>query len=265
MASESEVPDENAAPATPAPPSGTSTRLTQDRWNHLATWPLNAAAILFLIAFSVKVIGNVQGRGELLLLLLMAVAWLAFTVNYVANLVLAGANRKRWFIKNWYQLAITAIPALNPLRLLRLINMTTFFAGRTKGSALRGRVSLYVASTLIVILYVGALMVLDAEQNAPGATIVSMGDAIWWAIVTVTTVGYGDFVPITVRGRLVAGGLMLTGVGVIGTITGTLASYLAERTHANDRQQHSVTARQVADLSAQIASLEKAISERGGS
>ncbi|QWT24839.1 ion transporter [Subtercola sp. PAMC28395] len=233
----------------------------QARWNRLATWPLNVAAILFLVAFSVKVIGNVQGAAQTGLLLLMAVAWLAFTINYVANLVLAGPHRKKWFIKNWYQLVITAIPALNPLRLLRLVNMANF-SGGTKGSALRGRVGLYVSSTLVMILYVGALMVLDAEQNAPGATIVSMGDAIWWAIVTVTTVGYGDFVPITVRGRIVAAGLMLTGVGVIGTITGTLASYLAERTRATDKETHAATARQVSELSAQIASLEKAITDR---
>src|ERR1700712_870390 len=230
--------------------------MTQKRWDQLTTWPLNIAAIVFLVAYSVKVISDTSDLINEIMLALMIVVWAAFTVNFIVNLVLARDARRVWFRHNWYQLLIILLPALNPLRLLRLITLSAFLLMQTKGSALRSRVGIYVISTLIILVYVGSLMVLDAEQNAPGANIRSFGDALWWSVVTVTTVGYGDFVPVTLQGRFVAAGLMLSGVALIGIITGTLASYLGERSRAHDDSRQTATAKQVADLSAQISALE---------
>ena len=60
-----------------------------------------------------------------------------------------------------------------------------------------------------------ALGVLDAERASPDANIVTFGDAIWWAFVTITTVGYGDYYPVTTPGRVVAVLLMAGGVAVL--------------------------------------------------
>jgi voltage-gated potassium channel len=66
-----------------------------------------------------------------------------------------------------------------------------------------------------MILFVAALAILDAERNAPQAQIATFSDALWWAIVTTTTVGYGDLAPVTTPGKLVAVGLMLTGIALL--------------------------------------------------
>ena len=70
----------------------------------------------------------------------------------------------------------------------------------------------------------GALFTLIFEIDAPGANIVSFGDAVWWGFVTVTTVGYGDFHPITSPGRVVAVVIMFTGAASVGAVTAAVAS-----------------------------------------
>lgn len=70
---------------------------------------------------------------------------------------------------------------------------------------------------------------MDAERGQVGATISSFGDAWWWAITTMTTVGYGDRYPVTTTGRFVAVGLMIGGIALLGTVTASLASWLSDR------------------------------------
>ena len=79
-----------------------------------------------------------------------------------------------------------------------------------------------------LLAFCAALAVLDAERSSPDANITDFGDAIWWAITTMTTVGYGDRYPVTSVGRLVAFGLMIGGIALFGTVTATLASWLVE-------------------------------------
>jgi voltage-gated potassium channel len=82
-----------------------------------------------------------------------------------------------------------------------------------------------VLLSVLTLVGVGAAVELAFEQHAPGATIHGFGDALWWAIVTVTTVGYGDTAPVTAGGRGVAVVLMLTGIGLVGVLSATVASY----------------------------------------
>ena len=82
-----------------------------------------------------------------------------------------------------------------------------------------------------------AAVELGFEQRAPGATIHNYGDALWWALVTVTTVGYGDKFPLTAGGRGVAVVLMLTGIGLIGALTATVASFFVDESANRDQQR----------------------------
>ena len=101
---------------------------------------------------------------------------------------------------------------------------------------LRGRVRIYVAGGASLLAFCAALAVLDAERSSPDANISDFGDAIWWAVTTMTTVGYGDHYPVAPGGRLVAFGLMIGGIALLGTLTATLASWLVETVAAEKEQ-----------------------------
>jgi len=90
-------------------------------------------------------------------------------------------------------------------------------------------VLIYVSGATALAVGLGALAVLDAEQDAAGANITTYGDAVWWACTTVTTVGYGDHFPISGEGRLVAVALMLVGIGLVGTVTASVAAWMLAR------------------------------------
>ena len=101
---------------------------------------------------------------------------------------------------------------------------------------------------------IAALAMLDAERGSEHATITSYGDASWWAISTITTVGYGDRYPVTAQGRLIAAALMLGGIALLGVITASLASWFVERvgevTSAEKRAQASIE-----DLASEVRAL----------
>jgi len=78
---------------------------------------------------------------------------------------------------------------------------------------------------LVVVLFSGSIAALHFESASTDGNIRTAGDALWWAIVTVTTVGYGDLYPVTVEGRVVAVVLMVAGVGTFATLAGALASW----------------------------------------
>jgi voltage-gated potassium channel len=78
-------------------------------------------------------------------------------------------------------------------------------------------------------VFVAGLASLDAERSNPDANITTFGDALWWACTTITTVGYGDFFPVTAQGRLIAVALMIAGITMLGVVTAALASWFIER------------------------------------
>lgn len=78
----------------------------------------------------------------------------------------------------------------------------------------------------MLVLAVSSVLVLQFESKAANANITSGGIAIWWAVVTITTVGYGDYAPVTVGGRIVAAFVMFAGVGIIASLASLLASIL---------------------------------------
>jgi voltage-gated potassium channel Kch len=118
------------------------------------------------------------------------------------------------------------------------------------------RVLIAAASTL----FVGSWLVLLFEENAKGSNIHNYPDALWWAVVTVTTVGYGDRYPVTGGGRTVAVILMLLGIGLIGVLTATVASvFIKEHTDANKeeiKKGHADLGQQLAVISDRLADVE---------
>jgi len=93
-------------------------------------------------------------------------------------------------------------------------------------------VLVYVAGAASVAVGLGALAVLDAERSAEGANITTIGDALWWACATVTTVAYGDRFPVTAEGRVVGVVLMVVGIGVVGAVIASVTSWILGRVEA---------------------------------
>jgi voltage-gated potassium channel len=237
--------------------------MTQQRYRDLAEWPLMGTAIVFLAAYAWQVIGRMEGRGAEWLEATLWITWGIFALDYAANLWLAD-DRGRWFVRNLHELLIVALPFFRPLRLLRLVTLLSVLH-RTVGETLRGRVVTYVAASAALLVFVGALAVLDAEQSAPDAKILTFGDAVWWAVATITTVGYGDMYPVTTLGRVVAAALMMSGIAVLGVVTASIASWLVQRVEetpvaaAESAEQPILT--EVGELAAEVAALRREIAE----
>lgn len=237
--------------------------MTQQRYRDLAEWPLMGTAIVFLAAYAWQVVGRIEGRGADWLEAAMWVTWGVFALDYAANLWLA-EDRRRWFVRNLHELLIVALPFFRPLRLLRLVTLLSVLH-RTVGETLRGRVVTYVAASAALLVFVGALAVLDVEQSAPDAKILTFGDAVWWAVATITTVGYGDMYPVTALGRIVAAALMMSGIAVLGVVTASIASWLVQRveesTGAAVKSAERPVIAEVGELAAEVAALRREIAE----
>jgi voltage-gated potassium channel len=85
---------------------------------------------------------------------------------------------------------------------------------------------LLVITAFPVVAYTSALATLDAERHAPGANITTFKDAIWWSLITMTTVGYGDHYPVSDEGRLIASGLLLGGIIIFSTVTAIVSAWI---------------------------------------
>jgi len=196
------------------------------------------------------------------------IIWLTFSADFVIRWMARGT--KRHFREAWFDLVLIVVspPFLVPdylqgargLRAVRALRMLRLLrAGAVAGIGLRvsrrlfGRRKFhYTALLAVAVVLLGALGVLLAESGE-NRSITSFGDALWWAIVTATTVGYGDVSPVTAEGRVIAVFLMLTGIGVIGIFTATVANHFFEQ---DDGESEDVAAR----LSAIEAKLDRLLS-----
>ncbi len=179
--------------------------------------------------------------------------WLTFCAEFLVKLALAH-HRLRFIRSAWFDIALIVLSppflvpqeldavrafravrlvrALRVLRVVRVLALATIGLRLTRG-VLRHRGFHYVIVVAIVIVGVGALAVYHLEQGVNPA-IGAVGDAVWWAVVTATTVGYGDVSPVTGEGRVVAVLLMLVGIAVIGVFTATVSSFFFEQQRENE-------------------------------
>jgi voltage-gated potassium channel len=211
------------------------------RWEQATEWPLMIAALVFLAAYAVPIL-NSDLPGWLLYLCrsLSWVTWGIFVVDFAVRLFLAD-ERLCYLVRHWYDVLVIVLPLLRPLRLLRLIPLLSVLNRRAQ-TRLRGQVAIYVAGGAILLAFCAALAVLDVERSNPDANIGDFGDAIWWAVTTMTTVGYGDRYPVTGVGRMVAFALMLGGIALLGAVTATLAAWLVESVEAEKEQAEDLRA-----------------------
>jgi voltage-gated potassium channel len=215
-----------------------------------AEWPLTAAAVIFLIAYAWPILDpDLPAPWPRVFLVATWATWALFALDYVVRLALSG-QRGAFVRQNVFDLVVVAVPILRPLRLLRLVTLLSVL-NRHAGAHLRGKVVTYAVGGTTLLVLVGALAGLDAERRSAEANITTYGDAVWWALATITTVGYGDHFPVTATGRAVSTSLMLAGIALLGTITASLASWLVERVTVTEAEQ-AATRRDVEVLTAAV-------------
>ena len=216
--------------------------MTVERWERRAEVPLLLLALAFLVAYAWPVLDpRIDPTLNTFLSYISWTVWAAFAIDFVVRLVLA-RDRAQYALRHWYDVALIALPVLRPLRLLRLLAFLRIL-NRSAAGNLAGRVTTYVIGAAVMAVGLGAVAVLDAEQEAPKANITSIGDALWWAATTVTTVGYGDRYPVTTTGRVIAITLMVVGIALVGAITASIAAWFVtsldreREARANDGQR----------------------------
>jgi len=230
-------------------------------WEDAADWPLTITAVVFLIAYAAPILRpDLVDPLPTICQLVTWAAWALFVVDYAVRLVLS-RDRGAFVRGNVLDLAVVVLPLLRPLRLLRLVTLLSVL-NRYAGAGMRGRVAVYVGGATSLVLFVASLAVLDAERGTKGATITTFGDAAWWAMTTVTTVGYGDRYPITGQGRFIAGGLMLAGIALLGIVTASLASWLIDKVREVEEHTQAATRADVAALTAEVRALRQELVER---
>jgi len=157
-----------------------------------------------------------------------------FMLDFIFRLASA-PSRSDYFVKQfgWADLlASIPLPQLKVLRVFRLLRvyrllrelgLPTIWRGLVKDKAGSALYSLLTAG--ILVLEFGSLTMLRIEQYAPESNIKTASDALWYTIVTISTVGYGDRFPVTDTGRLMGALIIVVGVGIFGTFTGYLANF----------------------------------------
>ncbi|HPX37694.1 MAG TPA: ion channel [Mycobacterium sp.] len=230
------------------------------RWESKAEWALAGCAAVFLVLYTVEVLAEPQGRTLTVVSWALTLLYLPFVLDYLVRLYLA-EKRFQWFIRHPLDLAVVTLPFLQPLRFLRLVALVRILQ-RAFGDAIRGRVIAFTAFGALLLAYVAALAELKAERYAPGAQITNFGDAVWWAITTLSTVGYGDFVPVTSTGRIIASLLMIGGISLIGVVTATVATWIVRELAYEEDVKEAATAEHIELLKSEILRLEAMVMHR---
>lgn len=189
-----------------------------------------------------------------------------FFADFLYSLWRAPSRTRYFFTWGWLDL-LSSIPMLDVARLGRAARVFRIFrvlrglrASRLLGQLVleRRAESTFLAASLValLLLVVGSVSVLHFEASADG-NIKSAEDALWWAFVTITTVGYGDRFPVTTEGRFVAGLLMSAGVGLFGTFSGFVAAWFLRPAAARETSEMGDLREEVAGLRAAVEALRR--------
>ncbi len=216
-----------------------------------------AIALVFLGLYSIRVLAQPRGAAFIAVHATLFGVYFAFVIDYGARLYLA-RPRGRWFVRHLWELPIIVLPFFRPLRLLSLAAVVKVLE-HAIGDTIRGRVIVYTVVGAVSIVYASSLAILDAERGQPHSNINTFGDALWWAMTTVTTVGYGDVSPVTGTGRIVAVALMIGGITLLGTVTATLASWIVQRVSEEDTASQAATAAEIDALRDEIRRLAQSV------
>ena len=192
-------------------------------WNEFLT----ALALCFLVAFSYPAFSeNVTPFMKSLIDAVQWICWLAFALDLFYGIWKA-ENKKKYLKHHPLEIVSVLLPFLRPLRLMRVIS----FGGLAIQKVAVERqiaITFKVVLTAFFVAYISAVQITIIERTVEGSNIKNFSDGLWWAVTTVTTVGYCDRYPTTTEGRFLAVLLMIMGISLVGVITASVAAWFVK-------------------------------------
>ena len=204
-----------------------------------------------------------------------------FVADFAVHLARSHPKREYFITQRGWLDLLGSIPSLGVFpatalfrlaRLSRLVRVSRILRGSNRRAlvrdvlANRGDYAVFITVlSAFLVLAVSTLLVIQFESRSGDANITSGGDALWWAFVTITTVGYGDQFPVTALGRIVGVFVMFAGVGIIGSLASILASMLVpqpEPVAEGTPDPAPTVADELAGIRAELAALRQELGER---
>ncbi len=233
-----------------------------DRIERITRYPMALLGLAWLVVGIAVLTNDLNGSASTALVATLFILWAILLVEYLVRLVVTPDTRG-YLKRRWVEPATVVVPPFQGWHLVGIEKMGLLLhEGALRVSSILKHHGLFrVLIAAAGTLFLGAWLVLLFEENAKGSNIHNYPDALWWAIVTVTTVGYGDRFPVTGGGRSVAVVLMLVGIGLIGVLTATVASvFIKEHTDATKeefKKGHADLGQQLALISDRLADVER--------
>lgn len=208
----------------------------RDRFNefvarHDIAWEL-AMGALAIVFVALGFIVDEAGAGEKPALEMLELAITGVFVAEFAIRIVAAHDRRQYLAGHWIDVLALAPPirAARVLRLLRLLRLVRTFAAGYRAAMHVSGLARHRGFAWLVVAWLAVMVIcsfaLYAAEHGINHAIESPFDALWWGVVTISTVGYGDVYPVTVEGKLAAMVLMILGIGLFSAITATVTSYL---------------------------------------
>ena len=239
--------------------------ITQDPQSRAQLGPIEfaiqAIIVLSLLAFALETLPRLTSEQRQQLRLFEIASVVVFTVEYLVRAVLA--RRARAYLLSFFGIVdllailpfylslgvdLRSLRAFRLLRLFRILKLARYSAAiqRFHRAFVIAREELVLfGATAAILLYLAAVGIYQCEHEAQPEVFQSMFDSLWWAVATLTTVGYGDVYPITPGGRLFTCLILIVGLGVISVPTGLVASALSKA-----RQEEAEAAEQSSEQAA---------------
>lgn len=245
-----------------------------DRYEHRTSPWLSFLALVFLVTYSMQMIWPDNKEPWFVAATWFGnFLWLLFAVDLAFRFAVTD-DKRHFFQRNWLDTVTVVLPQFRALRALRAFSRNGVFSKRggfSGGAAITGGLG------MAIVVWIGALMVLSAERGHPHAEIVNVPDAVWWTFETITTVGYGDFVPVTGTGRAMAVLVMFVGISIVGVVSASLAAVLIKQSNAPSTPDASAATSptaatptatdadllaEIRELKSMVASLQAAVADR---
>lgn len=231
----------------------------RSRWERGAKWPLMALAVATLPLVLAPELLSLSETTRTLFLVFDAIIWSLFAIDLAVRTWLS-EHRVRFLLDHPFEVLIVVIPFLRPLRLFRMAPLLRpLAASALLSQILRTRSASWTLVSALIAIAVATVIVAIVERDIEGG-IQDWGTVTWWALATITTVGYGDVVPVSTAGRIVGVFLMLVGIGVFGVLTANVAAWFVEQSQDEDQERIRVS---LEELEVQSARQEQILDEIG--